>query len=126
MPHLKLITAVTRSRMGAKVLIPQVEIYSLPVKIELMPELPAQISLCASGPESIRVRVFLGAPDAPRSTEKLIDISADDIKNNSVTLILNREPSISAGPEIPVQVIDVDSGESYGKSLFVRAGKDLG
>ena len=69
--------------------------------------------------------MFLGAPDAPCSNEKIVEISSESTDPISVTLFLNREPAIAQGTEIPVQVMDVDTKGTYASGLFVRAGKDL-
>jgi len=125
LPHLKFVTKAARSRMRVRVLVPQVEIYTMAVKVELAPEKPIPDTFFTEEPEAIKVNVFLGSPDAPRSNTKIIEIGPNVKDPISVTLILNREPAISVGAEIPVQVIDTDK-ESYAIGLFVRAARDLG
>jgi hypothetical protein len=122
-PHLHLVSATSRARLQARALVPQVDIVTLSVKVELAPDYPATADLFE---EDIRVRVFLGTSEAPRSSEKIIDIGTHRTQTIPVTLFLHREPPISKGTEIPVQVIDCDTGQSYATGLFVRAARDLG
>lgn len=112
--------------MGIRATVPQVEIASLAVKVELIPETPERQSLYEEEPEPLRVRVFLGEdPNKPRSTEKLVEIGPNDKEVITVTLFVHREPRTPAGTEISVQVIDVESNRSYSSGLFVRAARDL-
>ena len=69
-PHLHFEWAARRQRMHVTALVPQVEVYALAVKVMLVPEQPPAEDLLEGTPEPIRVRVFLGAPDAPCSNEK--------------------------------------------------------
>ena len=112
-------------RMKAQSLLPLVEVVTMTVKVELRPERPDAQSLLDTV-QGTSVRVFLGELDAPRSSEKIVPFDADATEPVSVTLFLNREPAIPQGSEIPLQVIDVDTGESYATGLFVRAARDLG
>jgi hypothetical protein len=122
-PHVRLVSVKFRSRMRARALVPQVDIVTLAVKVELVPERPVSAELFDEG---IRLRVFPGTPDGPRSSEKIVDIGVDQADSIPVTLFLHRERLIPRGTEIPVQVIDVDTGEAYATGLFVRAARDLG
>jgi hypothetical protein len=124
-PHLRLESAAPRSRMGVRVLVPQVEIATLTVKIELMPEPPPEMDLFAPSPEPLTLRVLLGDPDAPRSNEKTVEVGPERTVSFPVTLFLNREPPISAGEEIPIHVIDTATGKDHAVGLFVRAARDL-
>lgn len=124
-PHLHFEWAARRQRMRVTALVPQVEVYALAVKVMLAPEQPPAEGLYEGIPEPIRVRVFLGAPDAPRSNEKVVAINSEATDPISVTLFLNRDPAIAKGTEISVQVIDMDTKAAYASGLFVRAGKDL-
>jgi hypothetical protein len=122
-PHLHLVSATSRARLRARALVPQVDIVTPSVKVALAPEYPSAADLFE---EDIRVRVFLGTSDAPRSSEKIIDIGTHRNETILVTLFLHREPPIPKGTEIPVQVIDYETSESYATGLCVRAARDLG
>lgn len=125
-PHIVIKAASGRVlRMKVQALLPLVEIVTMTVKVELRPVRPDDQSLLDTV-QGASVRVFLGELDAPRSSEKIVEFDADATEPVSVTLFLNREPAIPQGSEIPLQVIDVDTGESYTTGLFVRAARDLG
>jgi len=112
-------------RMKVQALLPLVEVVTMTVKVELKPVRPDAESVLDTV-QGTSVRVFLGELDAPRSSEKIVPFDADAAEPLSVTLFLNREPAIPQGSEIPLQVLDVDTGESYATGLFVRAARDLG
>lgn len=112
-------------RMKVQALLPLVEVVTMTVKVELQPMRPDAQSLLDTV-QGTSVSVFLGQLDAPRSSTKTVEFDADATELVSVTLFLDREPAIPQGSEIPLQVIDVDTGESYATGLFVRAARDLG
>jgi hypothetical protein len=124
-PHLRLTFAASVARMRVRASLPQIEIATLAVKVDLLPELPPPTGLFDATPEAIRVRVFLGAPQAPLSTVKEIELRPDQTAPVSVTLFLKREQPIPTGTEIPVQVFDTESEQAYATGLFVRAVRDL-
>jgi hypothetical protein len=125
-PHLKITSPVAaRPRLRARAVVPQVDIATLSVRVELAPERPARANLFEGEPEAIRVRVFLGTPTEPRSPEKIVTLTPDDAGSKSVTLFLQRDPPIMAGTEIAVQAFDADTDEAYATGLFVRAVRDL-
>lgn len=124
-PHLCFTAPKSRQRMRVHVQLPQVKIATLTVKVELIPERPASVGLFDEEPESTRVRVFLGSPEAPRSNEKTIEIDAQMTEIIPVTLFLHREPPTPEGTQIPLHVTDVATGEAYATGLFVRAARDL-
>jgi PglZ domain len=125
-PHILIKTASEQVlRMKVQALLPLLEVVTMTVKVELRPVRPDAKSLLDTV-QGTSVRVFLGELDAPRSSEKIVPFDADAAEPLSVTLFLNREPAIPQGSEIPLQVLDVDTGESYATGLFVRAARDLG
>lgn len=124
-PHLVIRSAsgqVLRMRVNA--LLPLVEVATMTVKVELRPERPESTSLLDTV-QGASVQVFLGELDAKRSSVKVVEFEPDATEPQSVTLFLNREPAIALGTEIPLQVIDAETGESYATGLFVRAARDL-
>lgn len=123
-PHLKIIVQGEVRRMRVKAHLPQTEIHTLAVKIELLPDVPLKKNLFETDAAPIQVRVFLGSVEQPRSREKLVEITPDSSTQN-VTLFLNREPATLTGEQIPVQVMDTETGELYATGLTVRAGRDL-
>jgi len=125
-PHLRISAPAVFSRMRVRVQVPQAEIATLTVKIDLVPERPPRSGLFDAEPEAIRVRIFLGAADSPRSSEKTVKVGSLQTDIISVTLFLNREPPITKGLEIPVHVVDADTGEAYAIGLAVKALRDLG
>jgi len=124
-PHLSVRTPFTQKRMKVRTLVPQIEIARLFVKIELQPERPTPTGLFEEEPEAIKVEVFLGTSETRRSNVKVIEVRPEGKELIGVTLFINREPPTPSGTEIPVQVIDAESGESYSSGLFVRAIRDL-
>ncbi|NLD71863.1 MAG: PglZ domain-containing protein [Chloroflexi bacterium] len=124
-PDLRVAGAAGRQRMRVTTLLPQTEIATLAVKVVLMPERPPRKDLFEGEPEPIRLRLFLGAPDAPRSREKELTLTPEQTEPISVTLFLDREPPTPLGSEIAIQVLDADTGESYASGLVVRAVRDL-
>lgn len=127
-PHLRLVyePAQRRSRMRVRASLPQVEIATLSVKVELTPVRPAPESLFDAEPEPITVRVVLGELDAPRCKPKLVEIRPDMEALAAVVLFLKDEPAIPAGTELKVHVVDKDTDESYATGLFVRARRSFG
>ncbi len=98
-PHLHMVSATSaRLASPARALVPQVDIVTLSVKVELAPDYPATADLFE---EDIRVRVCLGISDAQRSSEKIIDIGTHRTETIPVTLFLHREPPYSKGTEYP-------------------------
>jgi biotin operon repressor len=124
-PHLKIVTAVAPRRMRAAVQLPQNEIVTLSVRIDLLPETPPPRDLFDSQVQALEVRVFLGAPAQPLSSEKTVRIEPEATQAISVTVFLRRETPIPAGTLMPVQVIDVASEENLAAGLCVRAARDL-
>ena len=124
-PHLKFISMTAPRRMSVIVELPKTEIFTLAVKIELTPETPAPKDLFDTQVEGLKLRIFLGAPEAPRSNEKIIEIQPGSVDPISITLFLNREPTIAAGAEIPLQVLDQDTQYNFAHGMSIRAGRDL-
>ena len=124
-PHLKFISMTAPRRMSVIVELPKTEIFTLAVKIELTPETPAPKDLFDTQVEGLKLRIFLGAPEAPRSNEKIIEIEPGSVDPISITLFLNREPTIAAGAEIPLQVLDQDTQFNFAHGMSIRAGRDL-
>lgn len=104
-PHLKIITQGEIRRMRVKAHLPQPEIHTLAVKVELIPDIPLKKNMFETDAVSIEVRVFLGSTEQPRSREKLVEITPNS-STQSVTLFLNCEPITLAGQDIPIQVMD--------------------
>ncbi len=124
-PHLKLVSERAPRQMGVVVNLPKVEIATLAVKIELLPEIPPQRDLFDAQLESLKLRVFLGMPDLPRSKEKVVDIKPGAKETVNVTVFLERDPPTPAGSEIPIQVLEADNGRNYAAGLVVKVIKDL-
>lgn len=124
-PRLRFVIERPPREMGLSVSIPKSEIATLAVKIELIPETPPPRDLFDTHIEPLRVRLFLGTHDTPKSSEKVIDIEPETHEPISVTLFLNREPPTPLGTEIPIQVLDEASGRNYAAGLIARAVRDL-
>jgi len=124
-PHLKLVSERAPRQMGVVVNLPKVEIATLAVKIELLPEIPPQRDLFDTQLEPLKLRVFLGTSDSPRSRGKVVDVEAGAEETINVTLFLERDPPTPAGSEIPIQVLEADNGKNYAAGLVVKVIKDL-
>jgi hypothetical protein len=127
-PHLQLAfePAQHRTRMRVRASLPQVEIATLSVKVELTPVKPQQDTLFESQPEAIKVRVFLGELDSPRCDEKVVEILPDSEGLIPVVLFIKMEPALPAGTELKVQVVDCETSEAYSTDLFVRMLRSFG
>lgn len=124
-PHLKFVSMTVPRRMSVTVELPKTEIFTLAVKVELTPETPAPKDLFDTQVEGLKLRIFLGDPEAPCSNEKTIEIAPGSAEPISVTLFLNREPIIAAGTQIPLQVLDQDTHYNFAHGMSIRAGRDL-
>lgn len=114
--------AVLRLRVEA--LLPVVDIATMTVKVELRP-VPPETATLLDTVQGASVDVFFGELGAPRSSKKTVEFDAGATEATAVTLFLDREPAILQGTEIPLRVIDTESGESYVSGLFIRAARDL-
>jgi hypothetical protein len=112
--------------MRVRASLPQVEIATLSVKVELTPVKPQQDTLFESQPEAIKVRVFLGELDSPRCDEKVVEILPDSEGLIPVVLFIKMEPALPAGTELKVQVVDCETSEAYSTDLFVRMLRSFG
>lgn len=124
-PHLKFVSMTAPRRMSITVELPKTEIFTLAVKVELTPVTPAPKDLFDTQVEGLKLRIFLGEPELPRSNEKIIEIEPGSVEPISITLFLNREPTIAAGTEIPLQVLDQVTRYNYAHGMSIRAGRDL-
>ncbi len=115
-PHVVFRRDPERQRMGVRPLLPATEVHTLSVKVELEPvdprqAEPGQSSLFECEPEPIRVRVFLGPPDQPRSTEKEVTVTAGSTERLKAVLHLDSAPQQEE--KLEVHVVDADTGYAY-------------
>jgi hypothetical protein len=124
-PHIVVkVAAGAILRMRVQALLPTVNVSTMTVKVELRPVLPHADNLLDTV-QGTAVNVYFGQLASPQSTEKTVEFNSDATDPISVTLFLNREPPLLQGSEVPLQVIDAETGESYATGLFVRAVRDL-